>query len=436
MRERLVQVGRATRYSLTTIVSFPIALTLFCLLMVSAALVPVGVGLATTPPLLAATRAVSNGERRRAAAHAGRPVATRPLESAGTGLTAFRQALSDPLIFRDVTWLFVRFTGGLLLGVLALMFLLVPIMLLGLIPTWHLFSMSPTIMGITINGWWQAGLILPIQAIVFALLVPFVVPWLGAVQARLDLVLLSSATRRQLVDRVETLTETRENALLAHGAELRRIERDLHDGTQARLVNIALRLGIAERTFADDPAAAVKLMQQARDGAEEAMTELRDVVRAIYPPILVDRGLPGALSALAARCTVPTTLDVAGVAGDAPGTEGEGGTGLAEFDPAVVESALGRIPAAVEAAAYFVVAEALTNVGKHSGAGLVTVWVRRIGDDLYVSISDDGRGGIDETAGTGIAGIRRRVAALDGAVTVESPQGGPSTITVELPCGS
>ncbi|WP_075738369.1 MULTISPECIES: sensor histidine kinase [Actinoalloteichus] len=433
VRERLAQVGRATRYSLATIVSFPIALALFCLLMVSAALIPVGIGIVTTPLLLSATRAVSNGERRRAGAHAGRPVTTRPLDSTGTGLTAFRQALSDPLIFRDFAWLFVRFTAGFILSVTALMFLLMPVMVLSLIPTWHLFSPPPTVLGIPIIGWWQAVIFLPIQALVLTLLVPFVVPWLAGVQVRLDLVLLSSATRRELADRVENLTETRESALLAHGAELRRIERDLHDGTQARLVNIALRLGIAERTFADDPAAAVKLMQQARDGAEEAMTELRDVVRAIYPPILADRGLPGALSALAARCTVPTTLDVADVAGDTPGT----GVGdLADVELAAAESALGRIPAAVEAAAYFVVAEALTNVGKHSGAQLVTVWVRRVGDALYVAISDDGRGGIDETAGTGVAGIRRRVAALDGAVTVESPRGGPSTITVELPCGS
>ncbi|AOS61270.1 sensor histidine kinase [Actinoalloteichus hymeniacidonis] len=425
MRERLVSVRSAATYSLINVVTFPIAVAFFCVLMVSAALIPLGIGIITTPMLLVLLRNFSNLERRRAGAYVDRPVQTRRLDLSGRGFGAFREALGDRLIFRDFGWLFVRFTAGMVLGVLTLILAAAPVLSILLIPSWQLLP-GLNVAGVEITAWWMALTLLPLQAIVFALLAPFVTPWLARVQAQLSLTLLSSATKRELADRVETLTETRESALVAHGAELRRIERDLHDGTQARLVNIALRLGIAERTFADDPAAAIKLMQQARDGAEEAMTELRDVVRAIYPPILADRGLAGALSALAARCTVPTTLDIGGIGLYEDGTE----------SAAAAETALGRIPAAVEAAAYFVVTEALTNVGKHSGAKLVTVWVRRVGDDLYVAVTDDGKGGINEDGGSGVAGIRRRVAALDGAVTVESPLGGPSTITVELPCGS
>jgi signal transduction histidine kinase len=139
------------------------------------------------------------------------------------------------------------------------------------------------------------------------------------------------------------------------------------------------------------------------------MAELRSVIRTAYPPILADRGLDGALTALAAGCGVPTRVHV----GD-----------------------LGAVPAAAEAVAYFVVAEALTNTTKHSRAGQAEVHLRRIGTTLSVQVTDDGVGGADETRGTGIAGIRRRVLALDGTVRVSSPQGGPTTIAVEVPCGS
>jgi signal transduction histidine kinase len=221
----------------------------------------------------------------------------------------------------------------------------------------------------------------------------------------------SHPTDEQLVERVAVLTRTRADVLDAHGAELRRIERDLHDGTQARLVAIAMRLAVARQAFSDSPRDEKfleELLRDAHEGTEEAMTELREVIRTVYPPILADRGLDGALTAVTARCIVPTRLDIGN---------------------------LGRVPAAVEAIVYFAVAEGLTNVAKHSRATAASVRVDRAADRLSGVIRDNGAGGADDRRGTGIAGIRRRVLALDGTVDLDSPAGGPTAITVELPCG-
>lgn len=225
--------------------------------------------------------------------------------------------------------------------------------------------------------------------------------------ARMTLALLAPTEAELLAARVDELSRTRADVVDAHGAELRRIERDLHDGTQARLVAIAMQLGVA-REAVENPAVAA-LLQNAHEGAEEAMAELREVIQGIYPPILADRGLSGALTALAARTTVPTRLDV-----------GE----------------LGALPVAVETAAYFVVTESVTNAVKHSGAEEVSVRLERADGVLRVTVRDDGSGGVDEERGSGVRGLRRRVAALDGTVRVDSPAGGPTVIDVEMPCGS
>jgi signal transduction histidine kinase len=209
--------------------------------------------------------------------------------------------------------------------------------------------------------------------------------------------------------RVARLTATRAAALDAHVTELRRIERSLHDGTQNRLVAVSVLLGAARRSVARDPAGAGELLDRAQTAAEEALAELRAVVRGILPPVLEDRGLAGALGGLAATSPVPCTVEV---------------------DVAV------RCPASVEATAWFVVAEALTNVARHSGARSAAVVVRRAGDRLLVRVGDDGTGGADEGAGSGLTGVRRRVEAHDGTLAVTSPPGGPTTVEVELPCGS
>ncbi|SEN01196.1 sensor histidine kinase [Nonomuraea pusilla] len=263
--------------------------------------------------------------------------------------------------------------------------------------------------GVPLSGWGTALTLGTVQIVVFAALTYWLVPLLARLHARICVTLLTPSAAEQLAQRVETLTETRAGAMNAHGAELRRIERDLHDGTQARLVAIAMRLGAARELLGEDPHMVDRLLREAHEGAEEAMTELRAVIRTIYPPILADRGLAGALTALGARSAIDTALDI----GD-----------------------LGTIPAAVEAVAYFTIAETLTNAAKHSHATRTTVRVARDGDRLSIEVADDGIGGADETLGTGIAGIRHRVLALDGAVRVHSPAGGPTTITVSVPCAS
>jgi signal transduction histidine kinase len=214
--------------------------------------------------------------------------------------------------------------------------------------------------------------------------------------------------RNRLARRVERLETTRAGAVEEQDAELRRIERDLHDGAQARLVALGLRLGIAEQKFRTDPVEAEKLVAEARAGVAEAIRELRDLSRGIYPPVLADRGIGAALASLADRSPLPTTVAVE----------------LSE-----------RPPAAIETAAYFVAAEALANATKHSAAARIEIKVARGGAGLEVVVTDDGKGGADP-AGSGLVGLRRRVEALDGTLLVDSPDGGPTTIRAELPCAS
>jgi signal transduction histidine kinase len=215
--------------------------------------------------------------------------------------------------------------------------------------------------------------------------------------------------RRDLAARVKEVEDSRERVMDAAEAERRRIERDLHDGAQQRLVALAMELGRAKAKFADDLDAARELVDQAHAQAKEALAELRNLVRGVHPPVLTDRGLDAALSGLAALCPVPVDVHV-----DVPV----------------------RPKSSVEAVAYFMVAEALTNVAKHSRASHAKVVVEGHGypGTLTVMISDDGIGGADIHS-PGLAGLADRVSGVDGRLSVESPTGGPTIIAAELPCG-
>ncbi len=222
--------------------------------------------------------------------------------------------------------------------------------------------------------------------------------------------LMSPPRDAQLKARVTQLEVSRERVVDAAEAERRRIERDLHDGAQQRLVALAMELGRAKAKFGDDVDAAAALVDQAHAEAKAALVELRDLVRGVHPPVLTDRGLDAALSGLAARCPVPVALHV-----DVPV----------------------RPRPAVEAVAYFTVAEALTNIAKHSRASRASVVVEGgpgPAGTLNIVVSDDGIGGAD-AAGAGLAGLADRIAGLDGALSVESPPGGPTIISAVLPCG-
>ncbi|MCL6672245.1 sensor histidine kinase [Streptomyces panaciradicis] len=242
----------------------------------------------------------------------------------------------------------------------------------------------------------------------------FLGPRLTGALVRLDTraaeVLLGPSRAEKLARRVADLAESRAGVLDAADAERRRIERDLHDGAQQRLVSLAVNLGLARSTLGDLPEDVRKVIDEAHREAKEAIAELNDLVRGLHPAVLEDRGLDAALSGVAARLPIPVRVAV-----DLP-----------------------RRPSpTVEAVAYFVVSEALTNVVKHAQATRADVTVERIRETLLVVVADDGAGGADLAAavdGTGLAGLAKRVASVDGTFSCRSPAGGPTVITVELPC--
>jgi signal transduction histidine kinase len=240
-----------------------------------------------------------------------------------------------------------------------------------------------------------------------------VAPWTTLGLARLDAALarwlLGPTSEARLEARVTELESSRQAAVGSAEAERRRIERDLHDGAQQRLVALAVTLGEARQRLEDDPEEGRRLVAESHEEAKAALAEIRDLVRGIHPVILEDRGLDAALSAVVARVGIPVELSVEVAERPAP---------------------------EVESAAYFVVSEALTNVTRHADATRAAVGIVRRGDRLVVEVRDDGSGGADEAAGSGLSGLRERVRALGGWMHVSSPAGGPTTVLVELPCAS
>ncbi|MFD0335216.1 sensor histidine kinase [Streptomyces erythrogriseus] len=210
----------------------------------------------------------------------------------------------------------------------------------------------------------------------------------------------------ELERRIAELESDRGVVVDTAAADLRRIERDLHDGAQARLVNLAMGLGLAKEKLLEDPDAAASMVEEAHGEVKLALQELRDLARGIHPAVLTDRGLDAALSSVAARCTVPVAVTV----------------DLEE-----------RPAPAIEGIAYFTVSELLQNVSKHSRARSASVEVWRSDDRLFLQVRDDGVGGASLDGGTGMRGLADRLGAVDGLFVVDSPEGGPTTVTAELP---
>jgi signal transduction histidine kinase len=233
---------------------------------------------------------------------------------------------------------------------------------------------------------------------------------LGVVLAGHALFVPSVPKSRELAlsERVDVLTRTRKDTLDVQVAEMRRVERDLHDGAQARLVSLGMSLGMADELLDSDPDEARRLLGEARTAAGDALGDLRALVRGILPPVLADRGLAGAVQALGLASHIPVEV-------------------TDELPPE-------RLPAPVESAAYFAVAETLTNVIKHSGARSAWVRLRQADDLLTMVVEDDGRGGADPDQGSGLRGIEHRLEAFDGTVQISSPSGGPTVVTMEVPC--
>jgi signal transduction histidine kinase len=329
------------------------------------------------------------------------PYLPAPPAARGSHVRRVRWMLADPATSRDVLWLAVNACGGWILAVLPA----------GLVAVGLVEFIGPTTR--------------PLVAIpppAFPGNTAFVLLLLGAALIALGLAsapamlagygtlarsMLGPAGHAELALRVRHLAETRSEAIDTGAAEMRRIERDLHDGAQARLVAMGMTLDAAGQLIDSNPAAARALLLEARDTSARALAELRDLVRGIHPPVLADRGLGDAVRALALDSPLHARL-----ASDLPG----------------------RLPAPVESAAYFAVSELLANVSKHAGATQAWIDIRYVDGMLRVGVSDDGRGGADPSRGTGLRGIERRVAAFDGVVALSSPPGGPTAVTLEVPC--
>jgi signal transduction histidine kinase len=387
------------------LLAFPLGLAYFVVLVVGvstgAALAVLVVGLGILLATLAAWRGMAAIERGVARAVLGVPIAT-PADQRGVPpLERILRWLRDPTTWKSLVFVALKFPLGVAsfaivcgAGFFSLVLLFAPIIVLGTT--------------VTVFGWIVES---PLQALPLTLIgAPAVLlslhlfngmAWLWAIFAR---VMLGPSTV-QLRERVDDLRDARARIIAAADAERRRIERDLHDGAQQRLVALSLTLGLAESRL-NDPAAAAPLIAQAREEARLAVQELRELASGIHPALLSDRGLGPALEALAARAPVPTTVD-----------------GVPEH----------RLPPAVEATCYFVTAEALTNVAKYAGATSAGVSLAVEHGRVRLIVRDDGAGGADFDAGTGLRGLRDRVEALDGHLDLDSPPGLGTTLIAEMP---
>jgi signal transduction histidine kinase len=410
----LRRLGTDTAY---LALGLPLAIFSFCLLvpLFAAGLGTsvVWVGLAILVTCLIVARGFADVERSRLTRVLGRPVARPRYRRAPQGAGWFRRMLNP--MTSGQSWL------DLLFGIVRLP---VAIVTWVLTVTWW----TVTLAGLTypLYGWitsripgntelpeviglgrgYAINVVFYVSVgLVFALLLYPLVRGAAILQSSLGRVLLTSVAEMQ--ERIEDLTEGRAAAVSAEADALRRLERDIHDGPQQRLVHLAMELSRVQRQMRKDPAGADATLGAAITATRETLDELRALSRGIAPPILTDRGLAPALAALASRCTVPVELDVQTVE---------------------------RYPAAVENAIYFVTAETLTNVAKHSRAELCTITLTRTGDALLLMIGDDGVGGAHVAKGHGLAGLADRLRAVDGEFAVQSPPGGPSMIVAEVPC--
>ncbi|MFC9282847.1 sensor histidine kinase [Streptomyces collinus] len=377
-------------------------------------LLPVGLGLWLLPPAAGALRRCSDIARRRAERWSGvRVTAPDPVPRAAGA----RAVLADAGLWRDLSWAWLEpLVGGLLVAVppslvvYGLFGALVQPFVWRLLDDGNWYAFVP----VHSTGLMLAALVLGLGFTAAGLLLA---PPVLRLHARWGRRLLAAPRVTELQRRVGQLTDSRTEVLEGRAAELRRIERDLHDGAQARLVALGMRLDSATRLLEDDPPAARAVLLEVRELSGRALEDLRGLVRGIQPPVLIDRGLGDAVRSLA----LDSFLDV-------------------DVDVRIAV----RLPAAVESAAYFAVNELVANAAKHSGAGRVSVLlVHEDTDDtdadgprLRVTVTDDGRGGADPSRGTGLLGIRSRLATFDGTLVLHSPQGGPTTITLEIPCVS
>ncbi|SDG21367.1 Signal transduction histidine kinase [Sinosporangium album] len=408
--------GRATLDALERLVggcgTGIVAMIALLLLAATALLCLIGVGLLLVPAALRELRAVADRERARLSRWG--PGLVGP----GTTPSRLRDAVADRAVRRELGWLVIHAGSTALLGALALVLPVEALTSAAFSLGWWLLEEEAATKAL---GLWAmedvpSALGITLLILVWIAITVIIAPVLARLQAWPGLRLLRHDPDPgigpdidvDLALRAADPTAIRAAALDAHATELRRIERSLHDGTQNRLVAVNMLLGAARRALERDPSTVREPLMRAQYAVEQAHAELRKVVRSILPPVLSDLSLADALSGLAATSPVPCTMDA-----DIPA----------------------KAAASVEAAVYFLVAEALTNIAKHGHARHIAIKVRCVGDRLHVQIVDDGRGGADEHNGSGLRGIRSRVEAHVGTFALDSPRGGPTVLTVSLPCG-
>ena len=389
------------------------AMIVFGLVSIGLSVLLAGIGVLFIALAFEASRLIARVERRRVfIAEAVRPVPHpyRPLR--GNALDILRAEFADESRWRDVIYVAINLPLAVIEVVTVVLAWAIALALAGS-PIWYDLAGSVTLpspLGI-IAGHDPATI--TVRALGGALLLCVAASLSQLVLALhrgLVTSLLCTNESRELRRQVETLRQSRSAVLDVEATELQRIERDLHDGAQQRLVALTIDLGLAEERIESDPAAARQLVAEGQEQARQALAEIRQLVRGIAPSILLDRGLAAALESISGRGPVPTVL----VNGLAPGE---------------------RLPAAAERAAYFVASEALANVAKHSGASRSEVRLRREAGSLVVEVWDDGAGGARPEPGGGLAGLESRVAAVDGAFTVASPPGGPTLVRATIPLG-
>ena len=376
-----------------------------------------GVGVLLLPPVTLVIRWLANRSRRLAGEWSGVQIAEpyRPKPAFQPGIMGLiercRWILTDPATWRDAAWTLLDPAVG---GSLALIAVVLPFYgVYGIV----ISSLWPVLTHAGMDDWYTFVHVHTgndgmrwVPAALGVVLIPLGIwasPALIRVHARWTRVLLAPTRRAELSRRIVHLTETRADAVDAQAAELRRIERDLHDGAQARLVAMGMNLGAAEALLDEHPEAARTLLAEAREASAKALTELRGLVRGIHPPVLADRGLGDAVRAIALDSPLATQVTV-----ELPG----------------------RLEPAVESAAYFAVCELLANAAKHSRAQRFWVDIRHEDGVLRISCTDDGVGGADLERGTGLRGIERRIGTFDGVMALTSPHGGPTAVTMEIPC--
>ena len=384
-RLRLTLVGAGQAF-----LGLPAGLVIAILWLVALPLTLAVVGVLLALLAVPAGRALADAHRRFAGALLGERIESGYLPDDGRSVIG-RPLLwiRDPARWRDFAHLWFSATGGFVLSTLPALLVTAPVVHVACVRVdpnvgwvFLLFLSGPMLL-----AWW------------------LITPSLLRGRALADRGILGHSRVAHLEQRVATVEETRAESLDHQAAEIRRIERDLHDGAQARIAAVGMNVGLAEKLIGSDPDTAAALLREARETTMSALEDLRSVVRGIHPPALADRGLAGAVEALALPIPIPVTVSIA----------------------------VPALPPPVESAAYFAIAECLANVVKHAEATRAWVTAQHDGERLLVTVGDDGRGSA-EADGGGLTGVARRLAAFDGTMTVDSPEGGPTVVRMEVPC--